>query len=422
MARNSGKNRRIGRSILATIVLICSLAVILPAISGCSLFRKTKKSATETTQKEKTEASSKKGTKAEEGIAFIKDGDIWTMKPDGSEKKQLTKTKNYEFSLSFSEKGKRIWFIRTTDGEQQEVSAGEVWSMKIDGSDAKRITTGQTKIGFAAVSPNGQKIGVSLIKSVPEIYPGGPAGETADVWIMDANASEQTEASSHTALSDDLAPQGDEMGREGSTFCSWSPDSKKIAFTFKADQSGSLGISTRKVYIANNNGSDRKEIGGGMDHPVFSPDGKYIAAERGEHWDTIGLKAITTSGEDYKEIVPVPTGELYSVSTPAWINNNNVTYPLTTHPAKTDESTTTLYSANLETLAKTEIVTQSKVKGTITNPKVNFDEKKIVFEVEHLSAQGGETTSDVWTVNADGSDSSKISAGSADAGPIWVKK
>lgn len=402
--------------------LVCCIAVLFFVFSGCSFLPKQGKSPRKGGEAVQKATSSSPTRGGSERIAFSKDGDVWTMKPDGSDKKQLTNTSEYEFSLSFSKKAGRIWFIRTTSTKWEKLPTGEVWSMKVDGEDVKRITTGQMKIRFAAVSPDGKKIGISLTKMIPELYPGGPAGETSDLWIMDANAPDQTEASEHIALSDDLAADGGEMGREGSTFCAWSPDSKKIAFTFKDDGSASLGISTRKIYIANKDGSDRKQIGASMDQPAFSPSNKYIAAPKGMHWDTIGLQAITTSGEDYKEIVPMPTGELYSVGKPAWLDNTRVVYSLTTHPSQQEASTTTLYSSNLKTSTQTSVVTKDKVKGSAKNPAVDFTGKKIVFEVEHFYAQGGETTSYIWIVNADGGSLTQITSGPEDTGPIWIEE
>lgn len=425
MVRRTRRERKVDKKRSLTVVLVCCIVILLVILSGCSSSRKQGKSSQEKEKSPQTEGSEEGGTKtatrAHERIAFIKDGDVWTMKPDGSDKKQLTNTPNYEFSLSFSETAKRIWFVKTTATKWEELPTGEVWNMKIDGTDAKRITAGQMKVRFATVCPNGRKIGISIVKAIPETKPGGQAGDTADLWIMDANTPDQTEASKHVALSDDLAASPD-MGREGSTFCAWSPDSKKIVFTFKADESASLGISTRQIYIANKDGSDKKKIGGGMDHPAFSPNGKYIAAEQGMHWDTIGLKAITTSGEDYKEIVPIPTGDLYSVSKPVWIVDTKVAYTLTTHPAQPAESTTTLYSSDLGTLDKTAIVAQEKLKGTVKNLAVSFSEKKIVFDVEYFYAQGGEKTYYIWIVNADGGDPTKITTGPEDMGPIWIKE
>jgi len=402
------------------LISVCVFAILLLIVSGCCSFwprqdtSKPKKTIDETGQNKKVKRQS-------ERIAFIKDGDIWTMKSDGSDKKQITNTQEYEFSISYSPKAGRIWFIKAK--EIVDFPMGEVWSIKVDGTDEKRITAGQLKIRFAAVSPDGLKIGISHIKEIPEIYPGGPAGETSNVWIMDATAQDQTEEDYHIALSDDLnAVDNTDMGREGSTFCAWSPDSDQMAFTFKPDQSSSLGISSRSIYIAGKDGSGRKEIGGSMGHPTFSPNGEYIAGDNGMHWDTIGLKAITTTGEDYKQIEPIPTNDLYSVGKPAWIGNNKITYALTTHPPQGEQSTTTLYLSNLDGLDKATVVPQPEVEGTIRNPAINFTENKIVFEIEHFYQQGGEKTYYIWIVNEDGSGLKKLTTGPEDTEPTWIKE
>jgi Tol biopolymer transport system component len=69
-------------------------------------------------------------------IAFQRDGDIWTMNPDGSGPVNLTKTESYEGCPWFSGDGTRIAF----DGLRDETS--DIFVMNADGSNLRRLTTG----------------------------------------------------------------------------------------------------------------------------------------------------------------------------------------------------------------------------------------------------------------------------------------
>ena len=69
-------------------------------------------------------------------IAFQRDGDIWTMNPDGSGPVNLTNTETYEGCPWFSGDATRIAF----DGLRDEKS--DVFAINADGSDLRRLTTG----------------------------------------------------------------------------------------------------------------------------------------------------------------------------------------------------------------------------------------------------------------------------------------
>lgn len=357
-------------------------------------------------------------------IAYVKDGNIWTMKPDGGDKKQITSMKPNEkaYSLSYSQTAQRIWFIRAYTFMAESIPLGDVFSVKTDGTDMKQVTSG-LKASFAAVSPDGEKIGVCVSKTIPNVYPSGQSGDTWDLWIMNANGKEQTASASHVDVSGDLPASGI-GGREGAFYCSWSSD-EKIVFTFKGDTSGSLGISTRQLYTANKDGSNRQKIAGSMDHPVFSRNGKYIAAEFGAHFNMIGIKAITTAGADYKEVLAVPTtGELYAAARPCWQGETDtrVVYTVTTHPANLANQTTTLYVCALSNLNKTAIVNQSQVGGPPSKPQAQPLGTKIVFQAGKTGEVIDVRNASIWIVDISGSGLKQLTSGLDDRDPIWIGK
>jgi Tol biopolymer transport system component/DNA-binding winged helix-turn-helix (wHTH) protein len=62
------------------------------------------------------------------------DGEIWSVNPDGSEQRQLTRSRQAESSVCVSPDGKVIYFSTDESGSRQ------VWRMNADGSDRRQLT------------------------------------------------------------------------------------------------------------------------------------------------------------------------------------------------------------------------------------------------------------------------------------------
>jgi TolB protein len=100
------------------------------------------------------------------------DLDLWTMRPDGSEKKQITHTLGYDGGPVFSRDGKRIvWRAHhpsTPEATQryQELLAAnltvpmkmELWIADADGSNARQITDFGCASFAPSFTPDGKKI------------------------------------------------------------------------------------------------------------------------------------------------------------------------------------------------------------------------------------------------------------------------
>jgi dipeptidyl aminopeptidase/acylaminoacyl peptidase len=101
-----------------------------------------------------------------ERIAFVRDGEIWAVNPDGSEEAQLTDAADHQ--PSWSPDGERIGFVRGT------YPRTDVWVMNADGTAQRRLTTGGEVTSFTW-SPDGQRI----------------AFARDDVWVMNADGSDK---------------------------------------------------------------------------------------------------------------------------------------------------------------------------------------------------------------------------------------
>ena len=162
---------------------------------------------------------------------------IWTVRPDGSELKELSKAGADEQDVDpvFSPDGKQILFTSTRGG------AAGVWKMSIDGTKAERICDGDQ----AEWSPDGKRIALRKKEQI---------------------------------VIRDLAGGGEKcLSPKDWPHCSgpaWSPDGKTIAFACRWEAGNGLftvsvdGGEPVKVY-------DKK----GACEPHWSPDGKRLVYE-----------------------------------------------------------------------------------------------------------------------------------------------
>jgi Tol biopolymer transport system component len=305
----------------------------------------------------------------------------------------------------------------------ESVGVGDVWSIKMDGSDPKQITRG-IKARFVSVSPDGKKIAVSVVRERSDIesLQGQPI-ETSDMWLMDAETTGQTASSSHIDLSGDLK-MSQVGGRDGATFADWSSQSDKLVFTYKPDSSASVGISTKELYIVNTDGKDRKKIATGVDYPSFLPNSESIAVAFGVHWDIMGLKIIDSSGTDQKEIEPIPTTIQVSIGKPfaLWYQiDPQVLYVASVQEGGGATPGTTVYLADTKTGEKKALCFSPDVTDPFSIPSASVYTQRIVLQ-RGISGMQGSNNATIWTVKLDGSELKQLTDGPGDTEPILFEE
>ena len=244
---------------------------------------------------------------------------LWMMNADGTEQKQLTEDADNETDAQWLD-NETIAFLR----------GGEIWKMKLDGSGRKQMSQTEGKVEGFRFSPDGSKVIVlksidfnEIIKKNPDDLPKATGRLVTD--LMYRHWDHYVESIQHPfvyEVSGDAGISGDGIDLlEGEPYecpmepfggmeqLAWSPDGQSIAYTCRKKTGLAYSISTdadiyiynigtretknlckpanyaepeieptktmkyqkvnAKEYLTNNVGYDQ--------NPKFSPDGKQIA-------------------------------------------------------------------------------------------------------------------------------------------------
>ena len=172
---------------------------------------------------------------------------IYSMKADGSELKQLTNDPDLDyFGSSWSPDGKRLVF----SASHGEKGKGDIFVMNADGTSVRQLTTDPAHDSAPAWSPDGKRIAFISDRDGKE--------HEVQVYLMNADGSAQTRLTK--TQTHDYDPQ-------------WSPDSQRIVYYAEK------GDRKDQVWVINADGSDPKLLTGGVAHNIFpswSRDGKSI--------------------------------------------------------------------------------------------------------------------------------------------------
>ena len=114
--------------------------------------------------------------------------DLWVMRPDGQEQKQLTLNSATNDAPTVTPDGRYIVFISNRAGVFQ------VWRMQIDGSDPVALTNGGGK-NFPAISPDGK----SVLYNTTDDW---------QLWRISIDGGEPTRLSDSYALFPSISPDG----------------------------------------------------------------------------------------------------------------------------------------------------------------------------------------------------------------------
>ena len=217
-------------------------------------------------------------------IAFIQGADVYSMKPDGTDVRQLTHVGANTSALwaSWSPDAKQLVFA-----EFPPSGPSQLWLMKADGSKQRQIFTDSLDDSFPSFSPNGSHIAFTRCKTD---------------FSQCAISRIRTDGTGMTAITEfqlglfDIAPV-------------YSPDGETIAFG-GFNRGGVLGA----IYLMEADGTEVRRLTPteiGAQQPFWSPDGENIAfqshccnPQNNEIW------TINRNGNELTRLTGTPASDL----------------------------------------------------------------------------------------------------------------
>ena len=221
--------------------------------------------------------------------------ELFSIASNGTGRRQLTQGIAGLHGARWIQQGRRISYISSESGEPQ------VWTMAPDGTDRKQVTRIEGGLSDYLFSPDETKLAyikeITFGKSTKEVYPDLPKATGRIVTdLMYKHWDEWVETIPHifiasvgnepiTSGKDILEGEPYEAPTKpfgGSEELSWSPDGKTLAYSSRKKTGLEYSLSTNTdIYLydlASGTTRNITEGNGGYDtHPRFSPDGTKIS-------------------------------------------------------------------------------------------------------------------------------------------------
>ncbi len=317
------------------------------------------------------------------GIAFLRDGRVWTMRPDGSAQRRLRPKRVAFGEPRWSPSGKRIAFAATRRGLGKGRSSqhDELFVMNADGSAARRLTwtrAAHTRVFHDNLSwsPDGRRI-------VFDRNDDGPEG----IYVIKANGrGKRPLIRAHKA------------GWGWPRNSALSPDGRKIALT-----DGS------HVFVVNAGGGTRPRpvarVPGSPFDLTWSPDGRRIAVLG----DDADLMVMRRDGSGLLNVTrKLPE---WKISGHAW-SPDGQTFAVAIQ--EQFRAPYQIWLVNADGTGKRKLTTAPRDSWS---PVWSPDGKTIAFASER------DGNSEIYVMNAEGSDQRRLTNNAADDYyPVWSPK
>lgn len=189
--------------------------------------------------------------------------ELYTMKPDGSDVKQLTRTAYDEGDPVWSPDGKQILY-----GADMGNGNWEVFLMNADGSNARRLTNHPASDGHSHWSPDGTRIIFNSARTTPDLKEPW-SRQWHEIFSMKTDGSDLRQLTQCKSIC---------------TYGVMSPDGKRIAFRKVTQTPGfnwemTMGARNSEVFVADADGANEVNVSNSAGYdgwPIWSPDGQWL--------------------------------------------------------------------------------------------------------------------------------------------------
>ena len=317
-------------------------------------------------------------------IAFLRDGRVWIVRPDGSAERRLP-PKRVDFGdLQWSPNAKRIAFTATRRGlgNGRSDQHDELFVMNADGSGVRRLTwtrAAHTRVFHAnpSWSPDGRRI-------VFDRNDDGPEG----IYVINASGrGERPLIRGHKAGW--LWPRNSAL----------SPDGRKIALT-----------DGNRVFVVKAGGGARprpvaRVQGGEVSELTWSPDGRRLAVLP----DNADLVVMRRDGSGLRNVTRKPAE--WKISGHAWSPDGQT---IAVSIQERWREPYQIWLVNADGTGKRKLTTAPRDSWS---PDWSPDGKRIAF------ASQRDGNYEIYVMNADGSDQRRLTRDPADDyHPVWSPK
>jgi TolB protein len=265
---------------------------------------------------------------------------IYSIRADGSDVRQLTDMRDDSYGPSYSPNGKLITFAHGSRGKS------DIYVMRSDGTDSHPITHDGLDNSHPHWAPNGRRIIFNSSRTTPAADRGDEHKEQDDVFSMALDGSDLRQ---HTHCGTVC------------TYAFFSPDMKMIVYrkvTATAGLNWDLSSAHRnsEIAVANSDGSEERILATSEAFdgwPTWSPDGKWIAftsnrVGAAEHIPNNGqIFAMSPEGDKLRQISWLPG----SYAQPSWSPDGRKIYAYAaTEVGESEWGDIVVFDANLQSL------------------------------------------------------------------------